>query len=230
LEPTFYLALVNIIVIDLVLSGDNAVVIALAVKHLPRDIAKQAAIWGALGAVGLRVVFAALAALLLNVPLLQALGGLVLFWIAYKLLVEEEEDALADKEVHGFWSAVKIIVMADLVMSLDNILAVGGASHGNLWLLLFGLAVSIPLVLFGSTLLTELLRRWPVLAYVGSAVLAWTAGRMIVHDAIVHARLAVFGLPLLDTLLPSLGVAAVVGMGYRAQKRLEARAAEQPAS
>ncbi|MNS35034.1 Integral membrane protein TerC family protein [compost metagenome] len=221
MDNTFWVALVNIIIIDLVLSGDNAVVIAMAVQHLPKDIAKKAAIIGAAGAVGLRVIFTAMAAFLLSVPLLQAIGGAVLFWIAFKLLVEKEEDDESGKEVHGFWDAVKIIIMADVVMSLDNVLAVGGAAHGDLRLLLFGLALSIPLVLFGSAFLTTALRRWPALAYIGSGVLAWTAGRMIVHDKVVHGWLAQANFPMLDNLLPSLATAVILGLGYFYSQRLK---------
>lgn len=207
-------SLVNIVVLDLVLSGDNAVVIAMAVQHLPAGSRQRAAVVGALGAIVLRFCFAALASVLLAVPYLQAVGGAVLFWIAFQLLVGKEEDTGARQEVHSFREAVRVIVMADLVMSLDNILAVGGASHGHLGLLAFGLVVSIPLVLFGSALLTNLLRRWPALGYVGAGVLAWTAGRMIVHDPFVHGVLTPY--PMLDAVLPSLGVFAVVAAGYRA--------------
>lgn len=235
MDQTFLTALINIIIIDLVLSGDNAVVIAMAVQHLPPNIARKAAILGALGAVGLRVVFTALAAFLLAVPLLQAIGGAVLFWIAYSLLIEKEEDDMGSKEVHSFGDAVRIIIMADVVMSLDNVLAVGGAAHGDLRLLLFGLALSIPLVLFGSSFLTGVLRKWPVLGYLGSAVLAWTAGRMIVHDKVVHGWLAPMNLPMLDNLLPSMAVTIILALGYFANERMKkasaaAKAAETPAT
>jgi YjbE family integral membrane protein len=221
LDQQFLTALINIIIIDLVLSGDNAVVIAMAVQHLPPNIARKAAILGAMGAVGLRVIFTALAAFLLAVPLLQAIGGAVLFWIAYSLLIEKEEDDLGGKEVHSFGDAIRIIIMADVVMSLDNVLAVGGAAHGDLRLLLFGLALSIPLVLFGSSFLTGVLRKWPVLGYLGSAVLAWTAGRMIVHDKVVHGWLAPMNLPLLDNLLPSMAVTIILALGYFANERMK---------
>lgn len=210
----FWISLVNIIIIDLVLSGDNAVVIAMAVQHLPAEFRTKAAIIGAAGAVGLRVIFASLVALLTGIPLLQAVGALALFWIAYKLLIEQEEDVHAHKEIHGFWEAVKIIILADVVMSLDNVLAIGGAAHGNIGLLLFGLMLSIPLVLFGSSMLTTLLKKWPVLSYVGSGVLAWTAGKMLVHDKWVHEWIERTGLTAVDDFLPVLGTAAVVGAGY----------------
>jgi predicted tellurium resistance membrane protein TerC len=115
-----------------------------------------------------------------------------------------------------------MIVLADLVMSLDNILAVGGAAHNNIGLLLFGLALSIPLVLFGSTILTTALQRWPVLNYVGAGVLAWTAGRMVVHDTIIHHWLDAAHFPMLDNLLPSLGLAIVLGLGYRTHRKQQA--------
>ena len=148
-DHTLIVNVLKITVIDLVLSGDNAVVIAMAVRSLPKDIARKASIFGAGAAVALRIAFTAAAALLLHVPFLQAVGGAILFWIAYKLLIEEEEGEERPGEIRDFWEAVRIIVLADLVMSLDNILAVGGASEGNLALMLFGLALSIPLVLFG---------------------------------------------------------------------------------
>lgn len=221
MDNQFWVNLVNIIIIDLVLSGDNAVVIAMAVSHLPPHMARKAAIIGAAGAVGLRVIFTAMAAFLLSVPLLQAVGGAVLFWIAYKLLVEEEEDAHNHGEVHNLGDAIRIIILADVVMSLDNVLAVGGAAHGDLRLLLFGLALSIPLVLFGSAFLTNMLRKWPALAYLGAGVLAFTAGRMIVHDKVVHNFLAPASasFPMLDTLLPSISVALVLGAGYMFGRR-----------
>lgn len=219
----FWVSLVNIVIIDLVLSGDNAVVIAMAVQHLPPGIRTRASVVGALGAVGLRVAFASLVALVTGVPLLQALGALALFWIAYHLLVEKEEDVHSQHEIHGFWEAVRIIILADLVMSLDNVLAVGGAAHGHLGLLIFGLAVSIPLVLFGSSVLTALLKKWPVLSYVGSGVLAWTAGRMLVHDRWLHEWIEGMGLTTLDDFFPMIGTAAVVGAGYWFGHRRHAR-------
>lgn len=213
----------KIVVIDLVLSGDNAVVIAMAVKSLPSAIARRAAIIGAAGAVGLRVVFAAAAAYLLAIPYLQAFGGMILFWIAYKLLIQEEEGEESPGEIHNFGEAVRIIILADLVMSLDNILAVGGASHGNLLLLLFGLALSIPIVLFGSQMLTTVLRRWPALAYVGSGVLAWTAAEMIVHDKKVGPLVDSVGVWHLDTIFQVLATLLVLALGYMAARRMKAK-------
>lgn len=224
-DQTFIVNVLKISVIDLVLSGDNAVVIAMAVKSLPTETRGKAAAVGASFAVALRIGFTAAAALLLNVPFLRSIGGLILFWIAYKLLIEEEEGEERPGEIRDFWEAVRIIVLADLVMSLDNILAVGGASDGNLSLMIFGLALSIPLVLFGSSLLATLLNKWPVLAYVGSGILAWTAGSMIVHDPTVGAWLAGLHIPMLDYVLPAIATAVVVGAGYMASQRKEAEMA-----
>lgn len=220
-DHTLIVNVLKITVIDLVLSGDNAVVIAMAVRSLPKDIARKASIFGAGAAVALRIAFTAAAALLLHVPFLQAVGGAILFWIAYKLLIEEEEGEERPGEIRDFWEAVRIIVLADLVMSLDNILAVGGASEGNLALMLFGLALSIPLVLFGSQILASLLQRWPVLAYIGSGVLAWTAGRMVVHDEILHKYLSALNIPQMELVLPGIATAVVIGAGFLASKRKE---------
>lgn len=221
-------AVIKIIVIDLVLSGDNAVVIAMAVKSLPPQIARRAAIIGAAGAVLLRVLFAALAAVLLAVPYLQAIGGALLFWIAYKLLVQKDEEMHHAGDVQGFWQAVRIIILADVVMSLDNILAVGGAAHGNLALLLFGLVLSIPIVLFGSQLLTGLMHRWPFLAYLGAGVLAWTAGEMLLHDAKVGPLVTGLGVAGLDKILIAGGTAAVLLAGYLVSRKKAPQPEAQP--
>jgi YjbE family integral membrane protein len=230
LDGVTFDSIMKIVVIDLVLSGDNAVVIAMAVKSLPPAIARKAAIIGAAGAVGLRVVFAAAAAFLLAIPFLQAIGGAILFWIAYKLLIEEEDGEETPGEIHNFAEAVRIIILADLVMSLDNILAVGGASHGNITLLLFGLGLSIPLVLFGSQVLTSMLRRWPALAYLGSGVLAWTAAEMIVHDKKVGPMIDLLNVPRLDTIFCAVATAVVLGLGYLAARRMAARAEAESAA
>ena len=171
----------SIVIIDLVLSGDNAVVIGLAARRLTPEQRRLAILWGGLGAIGLRVLFTALAALLLGVPLLQFSGGVVLVWIAYKLLREEATEREI-REGDSLLTAVRTIIVADIVMSLDNILAIGGVAHGDLTLLLFGLGLSMPIILFGSNLIAVLTTRLPWLAYVGSGVLAWAAAEMMLHD------------------------------------------------
>ena len=185
-------AVFSIIVIDLVLSGDNAVVIGMAARRLSPENRRRAIVWGGAGAVGLRVFFTAIATLLLDIPYLLAIGGFLLLWIAYKLLKPHDPDAHVS-EANSLGEAIRTIVLADVVMSLDNILAVAGASHGGsddslarIGLLLFGLALSIPILLLGSELVARLLGRYAALVYVGAIILVWTAVGMILEDDLVH--------------------------------------------
>jgi YjbE family integral membrane protein len=177
-------AVLSIVVIDLVLSGDNAVVIGMASRRLAPEQRRRAIVLGALGAIVLRVTFTAMVAILLGIPLLQAIGGAVLIWIAFKLL-RDNHDEQHVREGANLLDAVRTIILADVIMSLDNILAVGGAAHGHLGLLLFGLALSMPIIMFGSNLVALLMNRLPWLVYLGSAILAYTAGEMIFEDAII---------------------------------------------
>jgi YjbE family integral membrane protein len=181
----FLQAILSIVIIDLVLSGDNAVVIGMAARRLSPEQRHRAIIAGAAGAIVLRVLFTVLAAVLLGVPLLQGIGGLVLLWIAYTLLRQEEESAHEIKSGSTLFEAIRTIILADVVMSLDNILAVGGTAHGNLPLLLFGLALSMSLIMFGSNLVASLMHRIPWLIYLGAAILIYTATDMIFNDPIV---------------------------------------------
>jgi YjbE family integral membrane protein len=181
MEADFIAKIASIVLIDLVLSGDNAVVIGMAARRLPPEARRRAILLGGLGAVVLRVTFTIMAALLLDIPLLRAIGGVLLLWIAYKL-VRPHEDTHSVSEADSLSQAVRTIIMADLVMSLDNILAVGGASEGHLGLLIFGLLFSIPILMLGSELVARLLGRLPILLYVGVVVLVLTATRMILHD------------------------------------------------
>jgi YjbE family integral membrane protein len=184
LIPSLLRAILSIIVINLVLSGDNAVVIGMAARQLSIGQRRQAIFYGAAGAIVLRIIFTALAALLLGVPLIQAIGGAVLLWIAYGLLRQGSEER-EFKESSTLFEAVRTIVLADVVMSLDNILAVGGAAHGDLWLLLFGLILSMPIIMFGGNLVALLMDRMPWLIYLGAGILVYTAGQMFFDDAIV---------------------------------------------
>lgn len=181
MEADFIAKIASIVLIDLVLSGDNAVVIGMAARRLPADARKRAIVLGGVGAVALRVTFTILAALLLDIPLLRAIGGVLLLWIAYKL-VRPHEESHNVSAADSLSQAVKTIILADFVMSLDNILAVGGASEGHLGLLIFGLLFSIPILMLGSELVARVLGRLPVLLYVGVVVLVITATRMILHD------------------------------------------------
>ena len=214
-------AILSIVVIDLVLSGDNAVVIGMASRRLPPEQRRKAIIFGAVGAIGLRVTFTAMVAILLGIPLLQAIGGVMLVWIAFKLLRQEHDEANV-REGANLFDAVRTIIIADVIMSLDNILAVGGAAHGNLWLLLFGLALSMPIIMFGSNLVATLMNRLPWLVYLGSAVLAFTAGEMIFEDPIVGRYLphsALFEYSMIGLL-----VIGTIGLAYI----LNARQHSQP--
>lgn len=177
----FFSTVFSIVLIDLVLSGDNAVVIGMAARHLPAANRRRAIILGGAGAIVLRIGFTILAVLLLEVPFLQAAGGVLLLWIAYKLVTPREEDHHV-REASSLGQAVGTIIVADAVMSLDNILAVGGAAHGSIEYLIFGLLFSIPLLLLGSELVARLLGRFPVLVYVGAIVLVLTAVEMILDD------------------------------------------------
>ena len=172
---------------NLILSGDNAVVIAMAARRLKGSTRKKAIAWGAAGAVGLRMIFAVIITLLLAIPFLQLFGGLLLFWIAWQLVASSQDEGDEDKvrAGSGVWDAVKIIIVADAVMSLDNVIALVGVSGGNLWLLGIGLVLTVPLVVWGATLLSTLLDRFPILVYGGAALLAWIALEMIFQDEAV---------------------------------------------
>lgn len=177
----FFFGLLNIMFINIILSGDNAVVIAMAVRSLPSKERQWGIILGTAGAVLLRIGLTFVAAKLLEVPFVKLAGGLLILWIAFKLLLPESEDQNV-KEVNGLRQAIITILMADLVMSLDNVLGVAGAANGNLLLLLIGLATSIPIVVFASNIITKLMDRFPVIVLLGAAVLGRVAGEMIMSD------------------------------------------------
>ncbi len=185
LDLAFFSALFSIILINLILSGDNAVVIALAVRSLP----KKKRVWGiAIGsaaAVGMRVILTFFAAHLLVIPFLKIVGGLLIAWIAVKLFLEGDAGKEAHPQTASLMQAIKIICIADLIMSTDNVLAVAGASHGNLLLLVFGLGMSIPIVVGTSTLLSLLMDTYPIIIYIGSAVLGKVSGEMLATDPVM---------------------------------------------
>jgi YjbE family integral membrane protein len=179
----FWSALAAIVVIDLVLAGDNAIVIALAARNLPKVHQRKAILWGTAGAVVVRTTLTVAVLWLLQVPGLMLAGGALLVWIAYRLLTGD--DGGRDHDVApaaSFWAAMRTIVIADAVMGLDNVLAVAGAAHGSILLVVLGLLISIPIVVWGSTLVLHWLERFPSLLYVGGAVLAWTAVKMITGE------------------------------------------------
>lgn len=183
LTPEFWSALAAIIVIDLVLAGDNAIVIALAARNLPKTLQRRAIIWGTVGAVAVRASLTIVVVWLLGIPGLMLAGGILLAWIAYRLLTGDENGREHDlAPATSFWAAMRTIVVADAVMGLDNVLAVAGAAHGSALLVVLGLLISIPIVVWGSTLILRWIERFPALLYIGGAVLAWTAAKMITDE------------------------------------------------
>jgi YjbE family integral membrane protein len=191
LTPAFFSALFAIVIIDLVLAGDNAVVIALAARKLPPDLQKRAIIWGAVGAVVVRSVMTLGVVWLLGMPGLRFVGGLFLLWIAYKLLVPTNSEANHNvAATTSFWAAMKTIVIADAVMGVDNVLAVAGAAHGSYLLVVLGLLISIPIVIWGSTLILRYTERFPAIIYIGAAVLVITSIKMMLAEPIVATTLA----------------------------------------
>ena len=181
-SPEFFSALLAIIVIDLVLAGDNAIVIAMAARNLPAHLQKKAIVWGAVGAIAVRSAMTLLVVYLLKIPGLMLIGGLLLVWIAYRLLNPEQKNDEHGQASTTFWGAMKTIVIADAIMGLDNVLAVAGASHGSYVLVVLGLLISIPVVIWGSTQILKLVERYPSVTYLGAAVLAWTAAKMMVSE------------------------------------------------
>jgi YjbE family integral membrane protein len=209
----------GVLAIDLILSGDNAVVIALAVRQLKGDKRRKAIILGATGAVLLRLFFAAIVTFLLQIPLLQAVGGVLLLWVAWKLVHDspggEEDEVQAGGNL---WEAVRIIIIADVVMSLDNVVALVGVSGGNLALLVFGLALTIPLIIWGSTLLSVLLDRWRWLVYVGAGILVYVAVEMLFEDRVVHGFIG-DSLQSLETVIALAGTLIFVAFAWLWSRR-----------
>jgi YjbE family integral membrane protein len=192
LDAEFWGRLLLVLWVNLILSGDNAVVIAMAARSLEGRQRRQAIIWGAAGAVILRLIFAALISYLLEIPFLQVVGGLLLLWIAWKLVQDVHDEEGEDKVRAGTsaWEAIRIIILADAVMSLDNVIALVGAARidgeVNFWLLVIGLATTIPLVIFGAALLTTLLDRFPILVYAGAGLLVYISVEMFFADKATH--------------------------------------------
>ncbi|SCK62046.1 integral membrane protein, YjbE family [Variovorax sp. HW608] len=186
----FWIGLLKIVWINIILSGDNAVVIAMAARALPPHQQRTAVLFGSGAAVVLRVLLTVVAAKLLALPYLQIVGGALLLWIGTQLLSEEDEGEGEDKQYGTMLAAVRTILLADLVMSLDNVIAVAAAAQGNMVLLILGLAISIPLVIFGSTLMIKLMERFPIIVMLGAALIGWVGGETIVSDTILRDVLA----------------------------------------
>jgi YjbE family integral membrane protein len=188
-HPAYWFAALQIIWINILLSGDNAVVIAMACRGLPHRQRVWGMILGAGVAVVLRIVFTAVVASLMLLPWLKIVGGLALFYIAVKLLVPEDEDKDEVEAVEHLWRAVRIVAIADIVVSLDNVIAIAAAAQGNVALLVIGLAISIPLIVAGAALVMALLDRYPILVWAGAALLGWIVGEVIVTDPVLHGYL-----------------------------------------
>ncbi|RAK19431.1 YjbE family integral membrane protein [Anoxybacillus vitaminiphilus] len=176
----FFSALISIIIIDLVLAGDNAIVIGLAARNLPKHQQKQTIIWGTVGAIVIRALATLAVVWLLKIPGLLLVGGVLLVWIAYKLLVEDKGHEV--EAGNSMWEAIRTIIIADALMGLDNVLAVAGAAHGSFLLVILGLLISIPIVVWGSTLILKWIERFPIIVTIGAGILAWTASKMIVGE------------------------------------------------
>lgn len=210
-------AISSIIVIDIVLGGDNAILIALASKDLAPMQRRKAMFWGVVGAILVRTAFTAVALYLLKVPFLQFAGGVLLVWIALKLLVEKKE--IECKTGNSLGEAIKIIIVADVVMGIDNVIAIAGASHGSLAMVIAGLIISVPIIVWGSTIILKLIEKYPVIVYLGAAVLAWTAGQMMVGDSLIIKYVG-SAIPYFSILIPFLTIVGVLGIGYYKNSKL----------
>jgi YjbE family integral membrane protein len=218
----FLAALGAIIVIDLVLAGDNAIVIALAARNLPPELRRRAILWGTGGAIAVRSALTLAVVWLLKLPGLLFVGGALLVWIAYRLLVPDDDDAgEAHGPVAGFWAAMRTIVIADALMGLDNVLGVAGAAHGNYALVILGLLISVPIMVWGSTMILGFVERFPAFVYFGAGILAFTAGKMMLHEPFVAEQVASGALANFAIALLIFGV---LGAGFlRNHRRLESR-------
>lgn len=222
----FWIALSQIILINIVLSGDNAVVIALASRSLPPEQQKKAILFGSMGAIVLRLVLTFFAVYLLTLPYLKLLGAALLLWIGVGLL--KGDDGEENLEGHSnLAAAIKTIVMADLVMSLDNVIGVAAAAKGNVTLLVVGLVISIPLIVFGSTLILKLMGRFPIIITLGAALLGWVAGEMAMGDPSISGWAS--QQHVLHFVVPAVGAVAVVLVGKWLSNRQALQSTEQPA-
>ena len=219
----FWIGLVKIVWINIILSGDNAVVIALAARSLPPAQQKKAIMFGSGAAVVLRIVLTIVAAKLLELSFLQVIGGVLLLWIGYKLLTGDEDEEGEAKGHGSMVAAIRTILIADLVMSLDNVIAVAATAQGNMVLLVLGLAISIPLVIFGSTLMIKLMERFPVIITLGAALIGWVGGETIVNDNLLHGYTLAH--PWLHYAAAAAGALLVVAVGKWMQTRQSSQAA-----
>lgn len=220
LAADFWIGIFKIIWIDVILSGDNAVVIALAARSLPPEQQRKAILWGCGFAIALRIGLTVVAAKLMEFPFLEILGGCLLLWIGVGLLKGEDEDGgdgQGSQRKGNIFTAIRTILLADLVMCLDNVIAVAATAQGDMTLLIFGLALSIPLVLFGSTLMIKLMDRFPWIVMLGAGLIGWVAGETIVNDHVMQATAAQY--PALKYVAAACGAMFVLGTGYWLKQR-----------
>ncbi|WP_423459163.1 TerC family protein [Ottowia sp. VDI28] len=222
LSAPWWSALLTIVLIDLVLAGDNAIVIALAARNVPKHLQQKAIVWGTVGAIVVRTAMTLAVVWLLRVPGLMLVGGLGLMWIAYKLVTQHD----SGEDEHGpaastFWGAMKTIVIADALMGMDNVLGVAGAAHGAIDLVVAGLLISIPIMVFGSTMVLKLVGRFPIIIYLGAAVLAYTAGSMLVSESLLSNWFGTKEAPIewARWLVMALCIAGVLGGAWLTNRR-----------
>jgi YjbE family integral membrane protein len=226
-SPQFWFAVLQIVAIDIVLGGDNAVVIGLACRKLPDQQRKYGILWGMVGAIGLRVILIFFAVTLLTVPFLKIVGAALLLWIGVKLLLPEEEDAHNIQASVTLFAAIKTIIIADAVMSLDNVIAIAGAAGDSKGLIIFGLVLSVPIIVLGSQLVIKLMDRFPIVVVGGGALLGWIAGGMVVGDVAVNAWFK-NAIPASQWVGPVVGAMLVVAMGKWLAARTNAKRALAP--
>jgi YjbE family integral membrane protein len=216
LSAPWWSALLAIVIIDLVLAGDNAIVIALAARNLPAQLQKKAIVWGTVGAIVVRSIMTIGVVWLLEIPGLMLIGGLGLLWIAYRLISEEGGNETHGPTVTTFWGAMRTIVIADALMGIDNVLGVAGAAHGAIDLVVIGLLISVPIVVFGSKVVLRLVERFPVIIQLGAAVLAFTAAKMIIGEPLLDAVFDPYAIARWSTY--AVCIAGVLGAGWLASR------------
>ncbi len=218
----FLSALFAIIIIDLVLAGDNAIVIALAARNLPAHLRTKAIMWGTGGAIFVRTLMTLVVVWLLKIPGLLLVGGVLLLWIGYKLLIDSDEgDEHHINSGANFWSAIKTIVIADIVMGIDNVLAVAGAAHGNFTLVVLGLLISIPIMIAGSQIILRYIQKFPSIIYLGAGVLVWTAAKMISHEPLISAYFTAMGNFIWAYYVVVIGAILLIGHRRNSARRIE---------
>jgi YjbE family integral membrane protein len=212
-DPEFWIRLLGIGVLNLLLSGDNALVIALAVRGLPKHKRMLGQVWGAVGAVVLRLIFVAIVSVLLRIPLLQLVGGLLLVWIAVRLVRPEAGGESQVRRGGSLWEAIWIIIVADVTMSLDNVLAIAATAHGDFLLVMFGVGLSLPIVIWGAGLLALLMNRYTWIIWLGGGLLGYFAGEMLIEDPVVKRWLGE-GMGWLDYAVPVAIGLVVTAIGW----------------